>query len=120
MDYTGLAHPKPRPRKLEKADRLKVRVSLDDKGSDQARARAGGRCEIWTQVNRKIAWRCKRRVLHIHHMIGGIGKRGRGISALAKHKQAVCSECHSDIGAHVLVRHGGVVPLWNDRYTRVK
>jgi hypothetical protein len=120
MDYTGLAHPKGRPRKLEKADRLKVRVSKDEAESDKVKARSKGRCEVWTQVNRKVAWQCKRRAVHVHHMLGGNGVRGRGQSALKAHKQHVCTDCHSDIGAHVLVRIGGVVPLWTDRYSRVK
>ena len=116
----GLMFPKPRPCKLEKADRLKVRVSIDDRGSDQAKARSGGRCEVWVEVNRKVEWRCKRRAVHIHHMLGGIGVRGRGESAKAIRKQHVCSDCHSDIGAHVLVRQGDQVPHYADRYTRVK
>lgn len=117
---SGLLFPKPRPRKLEKADRLKVRVSIDDKGSDEAKARSGGRCEIWTLANRKFKSRCQRRAQHIHHMLGGNGVRGRGESAKAIRKQHACSDCHSDITNHVLVRHGGVMPHWTDAYTRVK
>lgn len=120
MDTSALPYPKGRPRKLEKADRLKLRTSVDDKESDKVKARSGGRCEVWTEVNRKVAWHCKRRAVHVHHMLGGNGVRGRGQSALAAHKQHVCTECHSDIGNHVLVRVGDVVPIWTDRYQRVK
>lgn len=108
-----------RPRKLEKQDRLKVRVSLDDKESAKVKARSGGRCEIEVEVNRKVAWRCKRRAVHVHHMLGGIGVRGRGESAKAIRKQHACSDCHSDITNHVLVRIGEQMPHYRDRYRRV-
>lgn len=116
----GLLFPKPRPRKLEKADRTNKRISIDDRESAKVKLRSGGRCEVWTEVNRKVAWRCKRWVTHIHHMLGGNGVRGRGESAKAIRKQAVCTECHSDIGNHVLVRLGDVMPHFRDRYRRVK
>ena len=36
----GLMFPKPRPAKLEKADRLKARVSIDDRESAKVKARS--------------------------------------------------------------------------------
>lgn len=109
-----------RPAKLEKQTRTAKRQEIDDKESAKVKVRSEGRCEIWTEVNRKVAWRCKRRALHVHHMLGGIGVRGRGESAKAIRKQHVCPDCHSDIGAHVLVRQGAEMPHFRDRYRRVK
>lgn len=120
IDTSELPYAKGRPRKLEKADRLKARVSIDDRESAKVKARSGGRCEIWTEVNRKVEWRCKRRAIHVHHMLGGSGVRGRGESARAERKQHVCTDCHSDIGNHVLVRQGDQMPHYTDRYTRLK
>lgn len=120
MDTSGLAFPKGRPSKLEKADRKSARVSIDEQESRKVRKRSTGRCEVVVQVNRKVAWRCKRRAVHVHHMLGGIGVRGRGESAKAIRKQHTCQECHSDITGHVLQRIGDVLPHFMDRYTRVK
>ena len=53
-------------------------------------------------------------------MIGGWGKRARGNSVLAGHKQHVCARCHQDITGHVLQRVGGPVPVWTDHYRRVR
>ncbi len=116
----GLLFPKPRPRKLEKADRLRARVSVDDRESAKAKARSGGRCEVefvgGTSPSEQLRWfastgtlpgkRCIRRAVHIHHRLGGIGVRGRGESAKADNKIHVCIQCHSDIHAHVLIPDG--------------
>lgn len=96
--------PKPRPRKLEKADRLKQRVSVDDKESAKVKARSAGQCEVcWFGATGQVEYRCTRRAVHIHHQISGIGVRGRGESALAENKVHACDKCHSDMHAHVLV-----------------
>lgn len=124
----GLLFPKPRPEKLEKADRLRTRVSIDEKESKKVRERSGGRCEVevvsgrWSVPHATGVYRsrCKRRANQVHHMIGGIGVRGRGESAKRIRKQHTCAECHSDIGNKVLVRIGGVVPHFTDTYSRVK
>ncbi len=117
----GLLFPKPRPRKLEKADRLKQRISVDDRESAKVKARSGGRCEVWEEVMPLFVFdaktmqqkpvslmvtRCKRRAVHVHHRLGGIGVRGRGESAKAENKLHLCDKCHSDIHAHVLVPDG--------------
>ena len=96
---------KPRPAKLERADRKTAREKADKAESDKVKARSGGRCEM--RVDRAVAnLRCQRRAVHIHHMIGGWGKRARGISTLAANKLHLCNRCHSDIHAHVLVPDG--------------
>ena len=117
----SLLFPKPRPRKLEKADRTKQRVSVDARESAKVRARSGGQCEVrWFGATGQVEYRCQRRAVHVHHMLGGIGVRGRGESAKSIRKQHTCITCHSDIGNAVLVRVGGVVPHWTDSYRRVK
>ena len=125
--HAGLAFPKPRPAALERADR-RNRLKADDLLENaKVKARSGGRCEIVLVFTFKKwhgpAWptpRCTRRAVHIHHMIGGWGKRARGNSQLAEHKQYACAGCHSDITGHVLKRIGGTVPLWTDCYERTK
>ena len=119
MDTSRLPYAKPRPRKLEKADRLKARVSVDDKESAKVKKRSRGQCEIVEVMKRGSQFRCPFRANHVHHMLGGIGVRGRGESAKAERKQHVCSNCHSDIGNHVLVRLGEQMPHFTDRYRRV-
>ena len=103
---------KPEPRKVV---HINLYVVRDARESDKVKARSGWRCEVVTPWGR-----CRRRAFHVHHMLGGIGVRGRGESAKAIRKQHVCSDCHSDIGNHVLVRQGDQVPHWTDRYTRVQ
>lgn len=115
----GLAFPKPRPQKLQKADRTAQRVSRDEAESKKVRVRSGGRCEMWVKSLRELA-RCKRRAVHVHHLLGGIGVRGRGDSAEASRKLHLCNSCHSDLHSHVLVRHGGLTPHYQDCYERVK
>ena len=104
MDTSKLAHPKPRPRKLEKADRRKARVSVDDRESAKVKARSGGQCEVRCVDGRP--YRCPRRAIHVHHRLGGIGVRGHGDSAKAENKLHVCDRCHRDMHAHVLVPDG--------------
>ena len=89
------------PKAIEKAERVKARQSADEKGSAEAKARGGGRCEMVIGGTR-----CTRRALHIHHLLGGFGVRGRGASALAKNKLHLCERDHRDIHAHVLVQTG--------------
>lgn len=124
IDYGALSLPKGRPAKLAKADRTKAREDIDKRENVKVKARSGGRCEIhWRYEGSRtlMAARCQRRsVPGVHHMIGGWGKRARGNSLLAEHKQDVCTKCHSDITGKVLRRVGGELPLWSDTYERVQ
>jgi hypothetical protein len=104
IDYSQLALPKGRPAKLAKADKTKDRESRDDAESRKVKARSGGQCEI--VLSQPTQHRCPRRGLHVHHLLGGFGVRGRGDSALAANKLHVCERCHSDIHAKVLIRLG--------------
>ena len=121
------AYPKPEKgtAQREKRRRHHVRMSLDVVESNQVRARSGGQCEVrWLGATGQGESRCLHLATQVHHMIGGHGRRARGISMFAEHKQAVCDPCHlgitGDIGGKKLVRIGGVVPHWTDSYRRVK
>lgn len=101
MNTDGLMFPKGKPAKLEKADRLKARVSVDAAESRKVKARSGGQCEVVNEFGR-----CVRRAVHVHHRLSGIGVRGRGASAKADNKLHLCDRCHGDIHAHVLIPDG--------------
>ena len=118
-----LKYAKPRPRALDKRDRLAELKKLDLAESNKVQARSCGRCEVhechaWENRSATFTFRCERGAFHVHHMLQGSGRRGRGKSALAKHKQHVCTRCHSDIGAGILKRMGGDERLWTDVYER--
>ena len=96
-------------------------AAIDRVESAKVSIRSEGRCEVVTiHVSRWL--RCRREGTQVHHMIGGNGKRGRGLSGWADHKQHVCDTCHlgitGDIGGKTLVRVGGTVPHWTDTYMR--
>lgn len=108
------------PAKVEKLARDAKRKATDESENAKVRERAKGKCEIvWFGRKSKAVHRCKHAGNQTHHMIGGRGKRARGISIKAEHKQYACQECHGLITGHVLRRVGGDVPLWTDEYERV-
>ena len=113
MTSNGLMFPKPRPRALEKADRRKAIEARDERESAKVKARSGGICEV-VEVSKGGPWHCFARARHVHHLMGGIGVRAIGDSALAANKVHCCPSCHSDIHSHVLVPLGGV------RFERIK
>jgi len=94
-------------------ERRSTRRRLDERESLKVKVRSGGRCEI------KSPERCERKAAHVHHMISGIGRRARGISALAQHKQHACIQCHALITSKKLRRQGSETPRWTDKYERV-
>ena len=111
MDTSDLPFAKGRPASLLREDRRKARVSKDEQESATVRERSKGQCEVWvSRPGRSFAGafvsRCLRRAVHVHHLMGGNGVRGRGKSALAKNKLHLCAKCHADIHAHVLVPDG--------------
>ena len=106
----------------------KAPASLDRAESVKVQKRSRGRCEVivkeqWAGLG-EASMRCCRKATQVHHMIGGRGKRGVGISALKEHKQHVCDVCHRAIGGGIggkqLNRVGGAVPFWTDWYERAK
>jgi len=113
------------PVKVERDQRKKKIVANDEAENEKVKARSKGQCEVvWFGKRSRRVQRCKKRAIHVHHMYGGFGVRGRGKSALAKHKQHVCADHHSEIGGtlggKVLRRVGGDVPLWTDEYEDVR
>lgn len=100
--------------------------ALDRRESAKVRRRSEGRCEVVVFSENPCApdLRCRRLATQVHHMIGGRGKRGIGLSALAEHKQHVCDTCHrhitGDVGGKTLKRLGGRIPLWTDLYVSVR
>lgn len=113
-----LKFPKPVPALIEKTQKQLAVASLEASENAEVRFRSGGVCEV-TTLQDGVPIRCRRRATDIHHMIGGWGRRGRGISALALHKQHVCRWCHREISGHVLQHVGCQVPVFTDRYRRV-
>ena len=85
------------PRKVAKAARTRLRVTVDERESAKVRVRSGGRCEVVVQGQR-----CSGRAFEVHHQMGGFGVRGRGKSALARNKTHACSKCHHAITGNVL------------------
>jgi len=124
-DCSDLAFPKSRPRKLDQQARKNLIVSTDKAEDKLVKARSKGQCEVQVFVrfegDKAISRRCALRASQIHHQLGGWGRRARGRSALADHKQHVCDRCHSDITGHVLhLQVRGDLPRFGDIYERVK
>lgn len=118
------AVPKGPPAKLARDQQKRDWKAEDRAGSDEAKTRSGGRCEVRELIRcgtwgSSAIYRCQRRAIHLHHMIGGWKIRGRGESAKAIRKQHTCLECHQDIEGNVLQRIGGTVPHWTDVYERI-
>ena len=120
IDYSAFHFAKGTPAKLEKQGRDREREARDVEESAKVKVRSGGRCEVvwFGKVARKLQ-RCSKRATQVHHMVGGWGKRARGLSIRAEHKQHVCADHHSLITSHVLRRVGGEVPRWDDEYEHV-
>ena len=114
VDYSQSALPKGPTRAAMKAARDALREKMDRSESVKVKARSGGWCEVYVSA----IGRCHRRAVDVHHMFGGRGVRAHGESALAVYKQHVCLEHHRMITSHRLVRIGGVVPHWQDRYRK--
>lgn len=104
----------------------KLDKAADKKGSEEVKLRSGGRCEVREVVTTGMSYGffpCFRRAAHIHHMLDGIGVRGRGPSCLPEHKQAVCPvhhrEIHGDVGGKKLqLVQSGPLPVYTDVYRR--
>ena len=132
----GLAFPKPTKgtASLERRERRGRQDHIDASENRTVRQRSHGRCEMTELLitmrakgdapRQVVLIRCARKASQIHHLLGGRGTRGVGRSALAIHKQHVCTQCHDDItgdvGGKALQRIGGAVPRWSDYYRRVR
>lgn len=104
---------KPLPKRLEKRAQKAATAKLDREQNVLVKARSGGQCEVRTvdygtpadkvSPNRvALVERCRRRAVHVHHLISGIGRRNVGASIQAACKLHVCEICHGDIHGHVL------------------
>lgn len=108
---------KSRPRALDKQDRQKLVVSTDKAEDKQVKARSKNQCEVFIVG----PGRCQKKAAEIHHMLGGWGRRARGRSALAEHKQHCCSDHHKQITSHILrLMVNGDLPRFDDAYERAK
>lgn len=116
-DCPDLKFAKSRPRALDQQDRKALVVSTDKAEDKKVKARSGGRCEVVVAGEGRCA---RRGTGQPHHLLGGWGRRARGRSALAEHKQHCCGECHRQITNHILriARVKGELPQWNDTYIR--
>lgn len=119
IDYSHLPLSKGTPKADLKAQRDKLREKVDEAENKKVKARSGGQCEIWWEM-KVTAVRCDNRAAHVHHMISGWGRRARGKSVLAEHKQHACALCHDLITSHRLRRLGGDEPHYSDIYVRAK
>jgi hypothetical protein len=91
---------KPRPRMLEKADKRAAVAIISKAENAKVKQRSGGQCEV-IEVGTTLK-RCPLRASHVHHLIGGSGKRNVGKSITAACKLHVCERCHELIHGHVL------------------
>ena len=118
------AHPKP-PATADRAARKRAQQALDRRESAEVRKRSIGRCEAVEVITPGIVMRCCGTAVHVHHMIGGRGRRGIGASALAIHKQHICDFCHTNIeggigGKRLILIQRLELPLWDDVYRRIR
>ncbi len=109
MDYSFLekvpgAIPKGTPHRQVLKKAKGQRAAIDRKGTEKAKQRSGGRCEV--TVN---GTRCRRNAYETHHHLKGNGQRGRGESAKAKHKTHSCTKCHRRIEDGELIHVQGNV-----------
>ena len=116
------ACPKSRPRALDKQDRVTRKQSVEDRENAKVRVRSHGQCEVLERVKHTIPeakhmieggvvyalHHCRRQARHIHHLLGGSGRRGMGESALAVNKLHLCPQDHDLITRHILQ------PEWTD------
>ena len=95
-------------RRQEQRARRTALEARDELGNIQVKARSMGWCELhpWTH--------CGHRLAHIHHMLGGVGRRGVGDSALPQNKIAVCALCHHSIHS------GDIVLQYHDETNRFR
>ena len=110
IDYSGFTIPKPRPRALDKKDRATRKQNIEDREDKKVKTRSQGQCEarvayIAVGTDLVVARRCVRRAGEIHHLLGGIGRRGVKESALAQNKLHLCGICHDLVTRHILQGH---------------
>lgn len=119
--FTELAErlKKPQARMAAKKERDALVVSTDKQEDKLVKARSQGQCEVFVVGD----GRCQKKGMSIHHMLSGWGRRARGRSALAEHKQHVCdgpTGHHRLITGHLLkLLVSSDLPRFDDAYERV-
>jgi hypothetical protein len=99
---------KGRPHILTKREQKAALKAEDDAERQRCHVRSGMRCEVQEVIPKPedsliVTKRCKGKVVHNHHLIGGVGKRNVGPSLFAEHRLDTCQKCHQDIEAEILV-----------------
>lgn len=98
-NFSALAHPKG-SRRDDRAARDAEHARESDEQDRKVWRRSEGRCEVRTAFKHPVSFtyraRCKRRAVHIHHRLGGHGRRDIGPSMMAENKLHVCAICHED------------------------
>ena len=101
IDYSVLAHAKPRPAALDRVARAKGWKRRDARESETVRRRSGGRCEVVFSSGRMAGPRCVRRAVHVHHIVGGHGGAWAGpVGAGAVESACLRPVPHGDPRAH--------------------
>ncbi len=112
---------------LKPKDQKRIRTkreadkALDRKENAKVLKRSEGQCEVRIGAGCDVV-RCPRSATQVHHMVFGRGVRGRGESAFAERKQAVCDQCHDDIHGKLggkKLRRIGLDPYFTDCYERM-
>lgn len=99
---------KGKPHILTKREEKAKLKAEDDRQRELCHVRSGWRCEVQEVIPKPeasliVTKRCKGKVVHNHHLIGGNGKRNVGDSIFAEHRLDVCQKCHQDIEGEILV-----------------
>jgi len=99
---------KGKPFVVEKREKKSAVDAKDRAEREKCHIRSAGRCEVQEVIPKPeqsliVTKRCKRKVVHNHHLISGSGKRNVGPSILAEHRLDTCQRCHQDIEAGLLV-----------------
>ena len=122
---TGLPHGKPAPQRTRRSQQ----TAKDRAESAKVRKRSGGICEIRIMDVVAVGAHqhyfrpvpCSARASHVHHLLSGIGVRGRGESAKADRKLHLCLRHHQEIHAKRLVLvPSGPLPVYTDCYRLVR
>ena len=80
-----------------KSEKQRELARGEDRENVKVKERSGGRCEHVYGVG----LRCPAPAVHIHHILKGLGVRGRGPSALAENKLHLCFIHHIREHGHV-------------------
>lgn len=95
--HPGLAFAKPAPRAVVRHQRKAAHEAETRRQDAIVKKRSGGRCEVSVGSRALAGPRCTGRAVHIHHILGGNGRRDRGLSQQNQWKLHLCTRCHTAI-----------------------